>query len=128
MLSRRPFFAEYLTPEQVGKENSWAFFFEQPLRIGLNEALNSDNILLTKGFFPLRLNTGMAFFTEGTKELIEWRMLVKLGLLKIKPALYEEALALRKTLFAPNALVLGVQTKTASKASKVFSAICAWSI
>ncbi|MBR0290229.1 MAG: hypothetical protein IJQ82_14740, partial [Selenomonadaceae bacterium] len=36
----------YLAPEKLGKENSWEYYFEQPLRIGLEEAYNGENVVL----------------------------------------------------------------------------------
>lgn len=43
--------------------------------------------------------------------LMEWQMLIKLGLLKIKPERMEEILATREKLFSPNDRVLGVKLR-----------------
>jgi len=99
----------YLAPEKVGKENSWEYYFEQPLRIGLEQAYSGENIILSHGIHAKpRPNISMAFHENKNDVLTEWRMLVKLGLLKIKPALYEEIMETRQKLFSPTDRVLGV--------------------
>ena len=99
----------YLPPEKFGKENSWEYYFEQPLRIGLEQAYAGDNVILSedslKIFSPW---WGMDYFENRDNVLTEWRMLVKLGLLKIKDNLLKEMFAVREKLFAPNDRVLGV--------------------
>ena len=99
----------YLAPEKLGKENAWEYFFEQPLRIGLEQAYAGENVILSTGE-QVNLNPSwtMAFFENRDDSLTEWRMLRKLGLLKVKPALMEEINAVRQKLFAPNDRVLGV--------------------
>lgn len=97
-----------LEPEKLGKENAWEYFFEQPLRIGLEEAYNGENIILCREYRSIIPHTRSSFFDEKNIELAEWRMLVKLGLLKIKPAIMEKILATRAKLFAPTDRVLGV--------------------
>ena len=98
----------YLPPEKLGKENSWEYFFEQPLRIGLEQAYSGENIILCpESGIPIPYDS-MAFFENRGSILTEWRMLVKLGLLKIKPAIMQEIAAVRQKLFAPNDRVLGV--------------------
>ena len=98
----------YLAPEKLGKENSWEYYFEQPLRIGLEQAYSGENIILcmeNRGFVPYSSNS---FYDPHNIIMAEWRMLVKLGLLKVKSVLMEEILAIREKLFAPNDRVLGV--------------------
>lgn len=99
----------YLPPEKLGKENSWEYYFEQPLRIGLKDAYAGENIVLSKAeeIWPAP-NTGLLFYENRDNSLTEWRMLRKLGLLKVKPALITEISAVRQKLFAPNDRVLGV--------------------
>ena len=97
----------YLEPEKLGKENAWEYFFEQPLRIGLEEAYNGENIILANGdavWFPWQDMT----IYENKTVLTEWRMLVKWGLLRIKPQLMESILAVKDELFPKNRRVLGV--------------------
>lgn len=99
----------YLPPDKLGKENAWEYYFEQPLRIGLEEAYNGENVILSKGGpveFPSWSN--VSFYDNKNLAMAEWRMLVKMGLLKVKPALMEEIMEVRGKLFAPNDRVLGV--------------------
>ena len=93
-----------LGEEKFGKENAWEYYFEQPLRIGLEEAYNGENIIVCKND---RGYPKVDQFVENSISLAEWRMLVKMGLLKIKPELMEEILAMRAKLFAPTDRVLG---------------------
>ena len=98
----------YLPPEKLGKENSWEYFFEQPLRIGLNQAYSGENIILCpESGIPIP-NDSMPLLENRDGILTEWRMLLKLGLLKIKPAIMADIMEVRKKLFAPNDRVLGV--------------------
>ena len=101
----------YLPPEKLGKENSWEYFFEQPLRIGLEQAYNGENIVVSQEEVLPRLYETMSFFENRDNVLTEWRMLVKLGLLKVKPALMEEISAVHKKLFAPKERMLGVHLR-----------------
>ncbi len=96
-----------LDPEKLGKENAWEYFFEQPLRIGLEQAYNGENIILCHVEARPRPDMTISFL-ESTDVLLEWRMLVKMGLLKVKPTIMEEVLAVRTKLFAPTDRVLGV--------------------
>ena len=99
----------YLAPEKLGKENSWEYYFEQPLRINLEDAYNGENVILNdikKTFFSSPHDK--FFYEHHNNILTEWRMLVKLGLLKVKTARMEEIATVRQKLFAPNDRVLGV--------------------
>ena len=101
----------YLTPEKFGKENAWEYYFEQPLRIGLEQAYNGENIIVSaEGALP-KLYESMPILENRDNVLTEWRMLVKLGLLQIKPVLMEEILAIREKLFSPTDRVLGVHLR-----------------
>ena len=103
----------YLAPEKLGKENAWEYYFEQPLRIGLEQAYNGDNIILcqkSKWLVPC-FNSSSSFFNNSSIALAEWRMLIKLGLLKVKPIIMEEILATRAKLFAPTDRVMGVHLR-----------------
>ena len=107
----------YLSPEKFGKENAWEYFFEQPLRIGLEQAYNGKNIILSAEEVQPRLYETMNFLENRDGSLTEWRMLVKMGLLKIKPALMEEISAVREKLFPKNERVLGVYLRGTDYAS-----------
>ena len=98
-----------LAPELLGKENSWEYYFCQPVGLSLEEAYNGDNVILSNGGLSAYCPWGNAeIFNLQSKSLTEWQMLVKLGLLRVQPKLYEEIMALRKKLFAPEDRVLGV--------------------
>ena len=102
----------YLPPDKLGKENAWEYFFEQPLRIGLDTAYGGENVILSNAEPVLPFPDGsMNFYENRDGILTEWRMLVKLGLLKVKPALVTEALSVRQKLFAPDERVLGVHLR-----------------
>lgn len=99
----------YLSPEKLGKENSREYYFEQPLRIGLEQAYTGENIILSDGFREEGTPTENNIYFENRNNILtKWRMLLNLGLLKIKPALMTEILATREKLFQPNDRVLGV--------------------
>ena len=99
----------YLAPEKLGKENSWEYYFEQPLRIGLEEAYNSENVVLSSGVPVARPQwRGMNIYDNKNVGLAHWRALVKFGILRVKESLHQEILEERKKLFAPNDRVLGV--------------------
>ena len=99
----------YLEPELLGKVNAWEYYFCQPLGIGLETAYNGDNVLLSTGDVKNpRPNDSSSFFENKGDTLTEWRMLVKLGLLRVQPKLYEEIIALRQKFFSQNDRVLGV--------------------
>ena len=100
-----------LAPEKLGKENSWEYYFEQPLRIGLEEAYNGENVILCKEAVMIPPWNNMQYYDPKNVVMAEWRMLVKMGLLKIKPALMNEILEVRKKLFAPTDRVLGVSLR-----------------
>ena len=99
----------YLAPEKLGKENAWEYYFEQPLHVGLEQAYNGDNVVLSNGDsvkpYP---GHSLKFLDKKNDDLTEWRMLIKLGLLKVKPELMEEITAAWNKLFSPEDRVLGV--------------------
>ena len=101
----------YLPPEKLGKENSWEYYFEQPFRIGLEEAYSAENIVLCKenrGYIP---SDRLALYDDKSSLLSSWRELVKQGLLKVKPEFMAEAQEEYNKLFAPTDRVLGVKLR-----------------
>ena len=68
-----------------------------------------ENVILSDAdvIFPFP-DSSMKFLENHDGILTEWRMLVKLGLLKVKPALVQEISAVRQKMFAPDEKVLGV--------------------
>ena len=103
----------YLAPEKLGKENSWEYYFEQPCRVGLEEAYNGENVILSRAAkvkIPAPSNS-MRFLEKNNNALTEWQMLIKLGLLKIKAELLEEILSIKEKLFAPTDRVIGIHLR-----------------
>ena len=99
----------YLAPEKLGQENSWEYYFEQPLKINLEQAYNGENVVLSDGYKVEPCPDYSRNLLERTDDrLAEWRMLVKWGFLKINPALTEEITGTGEELFLPKERVLGV--------------------
>lgn len=98
-----------LDPEKVGQENAWEYYFEQPLRIGLEQAYNGENVILSDGDsvkpYPAH---SLKMLEKKGDALTEWRMLVKLGLLSVKPELMQEVTSTWQKLFSREDRVLGV--------------------
>lgn len=104
----------YLAPENLSKENAWEYYFEQPLGIDLEEAYNGKNVILgMEGEFPIRPYESVAFFENRNNIVTEWRMLVKLGLLRIKQDCLNEILNIRSKLFSQNVYRKYSDTKVA---------------
>ena len=99
----------HLSPEKLGKENAWEYYFEQPMRIGLDEAYNGENIVLSDGdnVKPYPIHSANILYNKNGS-LTKWQELIKNGQMKVKPERMEEILATRKKLFAPQDRVLGV--------------------
>lgn len=78
----------------------------------MEQAYSGENVILSNGNGPPSSPVVpwwiIKFYEAQDTVTEEWRMLVKLGLLKVKPALMEEISAVRQKLFAPNDRVLGV--------------------
>ena len=104
--------SSYLAPEKLSKENAWEYYFEQPMRVGLEEARNGENVILCseeyKTMVPWRL---MFNWWNRRTFIVEWQMLVKLGFLKIKPEIMEEISAIRDKLFPPKERILGLHLR-----------------
>ena len=99
----------YLSPEKLGKENSWEYYFEQPFRFGLGQAYNGANVILSNGDcvkpYP---DYSMNLAQKKNDELIEWRMLIKMRLMRIRPEITEKISAMREKIFSPEDILLGV--------------------
>ena len=99
----------YLPSEKLGQENAWEYYFEQPFRVSLEKAYEGENVVLSDGDcvkpYP---DYSMNLLQKKNDDLVEWRMLVKLGLMKVKPELTKEIAALREEIFVPGELTLGV--------------------
>ncbi|MBQ6296943.1 MAG: hypothetical protein IJK81_04535 [Selenomonadaceae bacterium] len=104
----------YLPPEKFGKENAWEYYFEQPLRIGLEEAYNSENVILGDLDWSrksLALINRHLFENRNHDDLIKYLRLINSGLLMVKPAIMKEILSMREKLFSKNDRVLGVKLR-----------------
>ena len=102
----------YLSPEKFGKENAWEYYFEQPMRIGLEEAFEGENVILSGKQTPIPIPFGMIGCWENKKDILaKWQMLVDLGFLKVKPELMEEILAIQNKLFPPKERILGAHLR-----------------
>ena len=99
----------YLSPEKLGKENAWEYYFEQPSRISLEEAFDGENVILScVESEPMRPVPSMRFTKEN---LSPFRNLVNQGFLKVKSEISEEVSILKEKLFAPADRVLGVKLR-----------------
>ena len=88
----------YLDEDQVGKENAWEFYFEQPCGYGLDDIGRSKNIILSSGlvgknnFFPEER------MVRKPEEYQMWRRLFQ-KYFHVKKEILEEAEELRKEMF-----------------------------
>ena len=101
----------YLDPRMLGKVNAWEYYFCQPFGIGLDEAYNGQNVIMSSGE-PISprpgINGVMELFNNVNNELTEWRMIRKLGLLRIQPKIYESIMAEYNSIISKDDRVLGV--------------------
>ncbi|MBQ3336789.1 MAG: hypothetical protein IJG80_05240 [Selenomonadaceae bacterium] len=110
----------YLLPEKLGQENAWEYYFEQPFRVDLAKAYDGENVVLSDGDcvkpYP---DYSLNLLQKKNDDLVEWRMLVKLGLMKVKPELSKEIVALRDEIFVPGELTLGVLLRGSESDKKI---------
>lgn len=68
----------YLAEDKIGKENSWEYFFEQPMGYGLQDIARSRNVIIGSGAVPQMFPyLEMDFLTGKSGELAYWRELTK---------------------------------------------------
>lgn len=96
----------YLDEDQVGKQNAWEFFFEQPCNYTLKDIEKSKNIILSCGLIEKGIRFPGDRITRDEKEYQEWRRLFDQYFF-IKKEIAEEADALQRELFGKER-VLGV--------------------
>ena len=110
----------YLDPEKLGKENAWEYYFEQPFHIGLDRVYAGDNVVLSNGDcvkpYP---DYSINLLQKKNDKLVEWRMLIKLGLMNIKPERIKEFSAVREKFFLPDDIILGVLLRGDASDKKV---------
>ena len=101
-----------MSPDMLGKENVWEWFFLQPFDVNLDKALKSDNVIMGNGDIAYNYpHINEDFFTNKNGVLTEWRMLRKLGYLRIRPELQEDFVQYFNKLFSKEDRVLGVRIR-----------------
>lgn len=96
----------YLEENQVGKENAWEFYFEQPCGYSLRDIRNSKNIILSDGMITERNVFPTCETVKDERQLAEWKQFFA-GYLRVKPEIRKETDWLRGELFHEKR-VLGV--------------------
>lgn len=80
----------YLKKEQLGKENAWDFFFEQPMNISVEESLGSHHVIeIVAGKAPDYPFASVEFLQNEYGKLTMWRYYVK-KYVRIKKSLQEK--------------------------------------
>lgn len=96
----------YLEKEQVGKENAWEFYFEQPCGYTLKDIAHSKNIILSDGIITEKNVFPTDEITRNEEEYAHWRSFFQ-KYLRVRTELVEEAHRVQKELF-DGKKVLGV--------------------
>ncbi|MBR1580062.1 MAG: hypothetical protein IJ668_06155 [Selenomonadaceae bacterium] len=99
-----------LEPRLLGKLNAWEYYFCQPFNITLDEAYNARNVIMGSGDvrnpFPSGHNS-IGYYNNVGNVLNDWRMLVKLGMLRIQPKILEDIMEEYNRLISKEDRVLG---------------------
>ena len=97
----------YLEAEKLGLENSWEYYFEQPMGVSLEEAYKGKKVLMCDGSpmdpFP---NVEMSFFNNEDGMLDFWKEFSK-QYLRIKPDIMSDIMKEYYTLVNKEDRVLG---------------------
>lgn len=88
----------YLDEEQVGRENSWEFYFEQPCGYSLKDISRSRNIILSSGLIGKNNFFPEDRMVKNPEEYRMWRNLFQ-RYFRVKKEILEEAEALKRELF-----------------------------
>lgn len=96
----------YLEEDQVGKENAWEFYFEQPCGYTLKDIQNSKNIILSNGLITEKNVFPTGDIVENKKNFQLWYSFFQ-SYLRVKNEILMETEALREGLFGRER-VLGV--------------------
>lgn len=88
----------YLDEEQVGRENSWEFYFEQPCGYSLKDISRSRNIILSSGLIGKNNFFPEDRMVKNPEEYRMWRNLFQ-RYFRVKKEVLEEAEALKRELF-----------------------------
>ena len=88
----------YLDEEQVGRENSWEFYFEQPCGYSLKDISRSRNIILSSGLIGKNNFFPEDRMVKNPEEYRMWRNLFQ-QYFHVKKEILEEAETLKRELF-----------------------------
>lgn len=81
----------YLEKGELGKKNTWEFYFEQPTSYSLEDAYSGKNIILSDlNTIDQRPNDHMDFFYNTNNELKKWREFAR-EYIKVKHSIWDEA-------------------------------------
>ncbi len=81
----------YLEDGELGKKNSWEYYFEQPTKFSLNEAYKGKNIIISSiEVCDERPNDHMSYFNNENGELDIWRNIASNNIV-IKDDIWNEA-------------------------------------
>ncbi len=98
----------YLEEENVGKENAWEYFFEQPTDFSLEMAYQSKHIVLSASGIPKETpNDSISFLYNENGVLDEWRQICK-KYIRLSPKIKEQINREIEKRILPNDRVLGV--------------------
>lgn len=101
----------YLAQDKIGKENSWEYFFQQPMGYGLEDIKNSQNVIIGSGAVPKMFPyLELDFLTGKSGELEYWRKLTK-QYIQLSPEAEKAVQEEYNKLFKPEDKVLGVKCR-----------------
>lgn len=101
----------YLNQADVGKENAWEYYFEQPSGYNLSDIRKSRNVIWGSGYVTDVLPyTDMDFLLGKTGEIDYWRNLAS-QYIRLKKEIREKADIEWKKLFSEDDKVLGVRCR-----------------
>lgn len=101
----------YLDEEKIGKENSWEYFFEQPMKYSLKDIAKSKNIIIGDGSVPKMfpyLDVNFLYGKEGNIEY--WRTLAQ-KYIRVNHEIQEYVDELYDRLFSENDKILGIRCR-----------------
>lgn len=73
----------YIRRGNPPNENALEYYFGQPSHIGLEQAYSGENIVLSSSALPYTPWASRALCENQNGLLTEWKMFVKMGLLKV---------------------------------------------
>lgn len=101
----------YLAQDKIGKENSWEYFFQQPMGYGLEDIKKSKNVIVGSGAVPdMFPYLELDFLTGKSGELEYWRKLTK-QYIQLSPEAAKVIQEEYNKLFHPGDKVLGVKCR-----------------